>query len=127
MTDRERGIASIEHALEVSVSLRQHLVSNERMGRKMITALKRGVPFSRCVETAGGCAAELRRSTTELISDYEHARHEMRTAFLLPSLDEGMSIGDVGRALGISRQLASRLVRDARTSPQGPRQRTLVS
>jgi hypothetical protein len=116
--ERELAIRTVERTIEASVALRKHLVSMERTGRRMISALRRGTPISKSVETAGANPAELRQSSHDLFSEYEHCRHEMRAAFLLPSLDEGMSIGDIGRALGISRQLASRLVREARdTSP----------
>jgi hypothetical protein len=114
MTDRDRAIGSVEKALEVSAALRRQLLGNERMGRKMISALRRDTPISESVEVAGGCAAELRRSTNDLLAEYELARHQMRAAFLLPSLDEGMSIGDISRKLGVSRQLASRLVKEAK-------------
>ncbi len=116
MTDHQRAIASIEKSLDASAALRRHLVTTERTGRKMIAALQRGVPISEAVAAAGGSTSELRRSTTEMLADYEHARHQMRTAFLLPTLAEGKSIGDIARELGISRQLASRLVREARES-----------
>jgi hypothetical protein len=114
MTDRERAIESIERTMEASVALRKHLLESERSGRKMISALKRGVPIPESVAASGSNAAELRRSTNDLLNDFELARHEMRAAFILPSVDGGMSIGEIGRALGVSRQLASRLVREAR-------------
>jgi len=116
VTDRELAIESIEKALEASATLRRHLLDNERTGRKMIAALRRGVPISESVEASGKCAAELRSSTNELLDDYALARHQMRAAFMLPSLQEGMSIGDVARTLGISRQLASRLVSEAKNA-----------
>jgi hypothetical protein len=116
--ERELAIRTVERTIETSAALRKHLVSTERTGRRIVSALRRGAPISKSVETAGANPAELRKSSHDLFSEYEHCRHEMRAAFLLPSLDEGMSIGDIGRALGISRQLASRLVREARdTSP----------
>jgi DNA-directed RNA polymerase specialized sigma24 family protein len=114
MTDRERAIESIERTMQASVALRKHLLEGERSGRRMISALKRGVPIPDSVAAAGSSAAELRRSTNDLLNDYEGARHEMRTAFILSSVEGGMSIGEIGRVLGVSRQLASRLVREAR-------------
>ena len=114
--ERELAIRTVERTIASSVALRKHLVSTERTGRKMISALRRGVAISKSVETTGASPGELRQSSHDLIAEYEHCRHEMRAAFLLPSLDEGMSIGDIGRALGISRQLASRLVKEARDS-----------
>lgn len=118
MDQREQAILAVERTVEASVALRKHLVSTERTGRKMISALRRGVPISKSVEATGACPAELRQSSHDLIAEFEHCRHEMRAAFLLPSLDEGMTIGEISRTLGVSRQLASRLVKEAReTSP----------
>jgi hypothetical protein len=114
MTDRERAIESVDKTLEASAALRKHLLENERTGRRMISAIKRGVPIPEAVEASGSCAANLRRSTKDLLDNYESARHEMRAAFILPSIDGGMTIGDIGRTLGVSRQLASRLVQEAR-------------
>jgi hypothetical protein len=114
MTDRERAIESVERTLEASAALRKHLLENERTGRRMISAIRRGVPISEAVEASGSCAADLRRSTKDVLDDYESARHVMRAAFILPTVDGGTSIGEIGRTLGISRQLASRLVQEAR-------------
>ena len=114
MTDRERAIESIRRTLDASAALRRHLLETERSGRRMVSALKRGVPIPEAVEASGSSAAELRRSTKDLLDEYEAARHQMRAAFILPSVEGGMSIGELGRTLGVSRQLASRLVREAR-------------
>jgi hypothetical protein len=114
MTERERAIESVERQLEVSAALRRHLLDAERTGRKIITALHSGVPVSEAVGASGRSAADLRRSTNSVFDEYERARHQMRMAFILPSLDEGLSTADIGRALGVSRQLASRLVQDAK-------------
>ena len=119
MPDHQRAIDSIEKALEVSAALRRRLVANERTGRSMVKALRRGDPVSMVVGGTREPASELRRSTTELLADYETVRHHMRTALVLPYLAEGKSIGDLGRELGISRQLASRLVKQAHEMSPG--------
>jgi hypothetical protein len=84
----------------------------------MIAQLKKGTPISASVTGAGSDASALRKSTNEHLAEYEHRRHQMRLSFILPALDEGMSIGDIGRTLGVSRQLAARLVKEARTQVQ---------
>ena len=114
MSDSERAIASVERTLEASAALREHLLEMELTGRRMISAIERGVPITEAVEAAGSSAAEVRSSTKELLDNYESARHEMRAAFILPSVEGGMTIGELGRTLGVSRQLASRLVQEAR-------------
>jgi len=50
----------------------------------------------------------------DLLEEFQHARHKMRIAFMLPSIDDGMSISEIARTLGVSRQLAQRLVHEAR-------------
>jgi hypothetical protein len=46
---------------------------------------------------------------TEAIQEFEAARHQLRLALFSLGKEEGASISEVGRVLGISRQLASRL------------------
>jgi hypothetical protein len=50
-----------------------------------------------------------RRQVTEAIQEFEAARHQLRLALFSLGKEEGASISEVGRVLGISRQLASRL------------------
>ena len=54
-----------------------------------------------------------RRELTSLLDEFEAARHQFRLALFAQCLEEGASVAEVGRALGISRQLASRLVSEA--------------
>jgi hypothetical protein len=69
---------------------------------------------SEVVGAAGGKPADIRQTTNDALEALEHSRHEMRVAFIGPSLDEGMSIGEIGRSLGVSRQLAARFAKEAR-------------
>ena len=100
--------------MAASARLRAGLLRGERIGKAMIRNIEAGVPVSSSVDASGTDAATMRRSTNDLLEDFEHSRHRMRVAFMLPSLAEGMSIGAIGRTLGISRQLASRFVREAK-------------
>lgn len=56
----------------------------------------------------------LRQQMTGAIAGFEEARHQMRVALFDLALEQGSSISEVGRALNISRQLASRLAQEAR-------------
>jgi hypothetical protein len=115
--DSTKGaIRAIEETMAASEALREHLKQGERIGRKMVSALERGTPISEAVEAAGERPAELRQTSQDFLADYESCRHRMREFFMLASLDEGLSIGEVARKLGVSRQLASRLIREARES-----------
>jgi len=58
----------------------------------------------------GHLNAPLRRRTiTEALGEFEDSRHQMRVALFDLCQEEGASASDIGRALGISRQLASRI------------------
>ena len=112
--NQDRAIKAIEATMAASVRLRQGLLFGESIGETMIKHIKDGLPISTSVAASGLDPAKVRSSTLELLADFELCRHKMRLAFMLPSLDEGMSIGAIARTLGISRQLASRLVHEAR-------------
>ncbi len=113
---RAAAIEVIQRAIDISVQLRTCLRSNEVVGRKMIKALESGLPFSGTVSAAGSEPAVVRKTTNELLSEYEQCRHEMRLAFIEPILEEGFTVSEIGRALGTSRQLAARLAKEAKGS-----------
>jgi hypothetical protein len=54
-------------------------------------------------------AAERRQEMNDAIEGFESARHAVRLAFFTLGRTQGATPTSVGRALGISRQLASRL------------------
>jgi hypothetical protein len=56
----------------------------------------------------------IRSEVTEAMDNFEKARHQVRLAFFDLGTDQGKSIAEMGRALGISRQLASRLAAEAK-------------
>ena len=48
------------------------------------------------------------------LDELERARHRVRQSVFALGLSEGMSIGDLGRLYGFSRQLAARIAREVR-------------
>ncbi len=60
-------------------------------------------------------AAEIRQRAAELLQALDSARHQVRVSTFAAGLDEGMTIGDLGRAWGFSRQLASRYAKEAQS------------
>lgn len=108
------AITAVNETISASRALQENLRRGEVMGRKMVATLEKGVAVSASVGAAGGDSAVLRQNTNDCLAEFERCRHKMRIAFIGFSLDEGMTIGDIGRTLGISRQLASRFAREAR-------------
>ncbi|MGO8873684.1 MAG: hypothetical protein ACLQPH_20240 [Acidimicrobiales bacterium] len=56
----------------------------------------------------------LRQEMNDALAALEHSRHQLRLAAMAKCLAHGISIGQLGRAWGISRQLAHRYAREAR-------------
>jgi hypothetical protein len=48
------------------------------------------------------------------MNEVESARHKVRRMAFARGLEEGMSIGELGRIWGFSRQLAARYAKEAR-------------
>jgi len=54
-----------------------------------------------------------RQELNEALEDFEALRHQVRVTFLTLAQEQGTSISEAGRMLGISRQLASRVAAEA--------------
>ncbi len=54
-----------------------------------------------------------RKELNEALEEFERLRHQVRVSFFALATEEGTSISEVGRMLGISRQLASRVAAEA--------------
>ena len=118
--ETQRAIASIERTIEASQALRANLRSGEAIGRQMIQKLRSGTPVSQAVIATGAEPSQLRKNANTLLAEFEDCRHAMRLAFIGPSITEGMTISQIGRDLGVSRQLAARLAKEARDASPAP-------
>jgi len=110
-TKREHLILRQYEVVESSALLRAELLGYEKAMIKIAKRLERGDPAA----TAGlgtGVPAQ-RRQVTEAVEQFEAARHQLRIALFALGMEEGASISEIGRVLGISRQLASRIANEA--------------
>ena len=89
--------------------LREALGVTERRLEILCTEVTRGVALHHALREFD--APERRYDLMERLTNFESARHRMRVACFRRSLADGLSIGEISRLWGISRQLASRLVR----------------
>ena len=106
-SSRRRLIRSIRELNEASADLRENLQRYERSMSKIAERLEKG---ENAVRAANGTSIPSeRRRVTEAIEDFEAARHQLRLALIVLGREEGASLTEIGQALGISRQLASRL------------------
>jgi hypothetical protein len=106
-TKRQHLVETIADLVACSERLRDLLRRYERTMLKIGERLEDGTP---AVAAGKGLSIPSeRRDVTEAIQEFEASRHRLRLALFAVGKDEGASISEIGRALGISRQLASRL------------------
>ncbi len=109
--NRKQLVRRISALVESSKLLREKLERYEQAMSDFKVGLDKGDTVLGATNSAaipGG-----RKTVTPAIDEFESARHELRLALFTVGREEGASISDVGRALGISRQLASRLAAEA--------------
>jgi len=107
----------LEDLIESTMVLERELVTHETVCRRILADVRNDVPIG-CVLPAVH-ADQWRSALTEAIKRFEQTRHRARLVLVSMSLDEGMSIAEIARSWGVSRQLASRWVHEATAQP-GP-------
>jgi uncharacterized Fe-S center protein len=83
------------------------LLRYNKVTTDLISRIERGDPMVEAIQGVKG--ATVRPVVTEAMEVFEAARHRARVAMLALALEQGATQSEVGRALGISRQLAARL------------------
>jgi chromosome segregation ATPase len=111
MSNRERLVRRIAELVASSALLREQLRRYEKAMAKIAEHLEDGAPGISAAKGTG--IPTERQQVTEAIQEFEAARHQLRLALFTLGKEEGASISEVGRVLGISRQLASRLAKEA--------------
>jgi hypothetical protein len=109
---RDDAIADLRDLTEAAARLRNDLRATEGVYRRTTRTLERGTSVAKAMQMVK--ADQVRLGLTESIEDFEYIRHRARLSLTASGLDEGMTIGQIGRAWGISRQLAARYAREAR-------------
>ena len=104
-------VRRIGDLVETSERLREVLRRYERANVDLARRVERGQPTIEAMENID--APDRRKEVTETFDEFEAARHQVRLALMVVSLEEGSNRSDVGRMLGVSRQLASRLAIEA--------------
>jgi len=108
---RQRLIDQIAALVDSAAFLRSELLGYEKTLTSIAARLEKGEPG--IAASSGTAIPAQRRQVTEAIEQFEAARHQLRLALFALGKEEGASISQIGRVLGISRQLASRLAGEA--------------
>jgi hypothetical protein len=103
----KRVVRSASELLEAIEALRSVLEGYDRTVTDLISRVERGDEMVDAIVGVNG--ATVRPEVTEAMDAFEVARHQVRVAMVAAALEQGATASEVGRALGISRQLAARL------------------
>lgn len=112
MVTRKDPTQVVEQLLDALAELRQATRSTEVEIRRALKQHQRGVDVATAVSALE--PATKRHAMNDALKAVEQARHEMRLAVFAEALDQGTSIGELGRIFGFSRQLAARYAKEAR-------------
>jgi len=109
--DREpalRHLAALERATSRLITVARE---SERQTHRIGTMLEREVPVREVMSAFA--AADLRQRMSECLSAYEEARNHVRVDLAALAKAEGMTISELARLWGVSRQLVSRYLRQS--------------
>jgi hypothetical protein len=106
-------VKMVERLLDALAELRKTTRSAESDVRRALKLAQTGSDIATAVVACN--PAGTRQAMNDALDEVESARHAMRLRIFRTGLEEGMSIGDLGRAFGFSRQLASRIAKEARS------------
>jgi hypothetical protein len=107
---RARALAEMERLLAAAITLRTDLEEHEEVCRLIIGRLRAGDQVAPVLDDVH--SHELRPKLTDSLSAYERLRHRARLRLIALGVSEGMTPGDVQRQWAITRQLASRALRE---------------
>jgi hypothetical protein len=104
-------VRELAELAEHTEHIRKVLLNYKKALRDVAQFLQGGdVPIAALTERQGPL---WRREVTDALADFEAARHQVRVRFFALATEQGMSISEVARMLGITRQLASRVAAEA--------------
>jgi hypothetical protein len=112
MTKLERqATSSLKELLDALAEARDEIRRSEQGIRRTLRKVERGERLA--VVVISDEPSESRQSFDDAMEALTALRHRARSLIFALAVEEGLSIGEVGRTWGISRQLASRYVREA--------------
>ena len=106
---RDQFIEDVRHYVEASERLETVMVSFSTSTRAGLDDLSSGMSVSESFRIRD--SATWSRKVSELLDDFERCRRQARASAAAILQEEGMSITEVGRAFGVSHQLASRFAK----------------
>ena len=110
----DRVIADVNRYSEAGERLAARLHQHTAWNNEDIERLRSGVSVTESCRVTG--SADRSRGLTRILAEFEESRRAIRSSTVLALIEEGMTISEIGVVFGVSRQLANRMVRDARAT-----------
>jgi hypothetical protein len=107
----DEAVQSVEQLLDALAEARKAIRATEVALRRALKKVEQGSDVATAIATAH--PAETRQLVNDTLTAVEQCRHEVRRTVFGAALKEGISIGDLGRSWGFSRQMASRYARES--------------
>lgn len=104
----EHLVREISSLIETTESLREVLSRYQQANDNLAKRVGQGESVLEAFDGLDG-AMQGQRELTEKLEEFEAVRHQVRVALFASATAQGVSLSELGRRLGISRQLASRL------------------
>jgi hypothetical protein len=112
MTDKSMQLArALSHMDQCNRDLRSVMQRFEKTTTKLARRVDRGALVVEAVREVTGSVRL--QELHEAEKAFEVARHRARVAIFALAIEQGTNLSEMGRALGISRQLSSRLGAEA--------------
>ena len=116
----ERVIADLQRYSEAGQRLADQLHELARLNAEDVERLRTGVSMTESCELTNSSGRS--RGLTRIMAEFEESRRVIRASTVLGLLEEGRTTSEIGQVFGVSRQLANRLVKDARALYGDPSQ-----
>jgi hypothetical protein len=111
LTNHQELVCRVEELLRADDHLRDVLLAYREANDKLAKFVEQGEPE---VASLMSLTAPIRhQEVSQGIADFEMARRQVRLALIAVAKEQGTTQSEVGRMLGVSRQLVSRLALEA--------------
>jgi hypothetical protein len=108
----DAAIRATEQLIEANKEMRRSLQANELLLRRAQKLLEQGGGIRETFHKVA--PTDPRLAITLALQKLVKARHQLRLSVFAAGLEEGMSIGELSRFWGFSRQLGARYAKEAR-------------
>jgi hypothetical protein len=117
--ERDRFLEAVQRYIEAGEQLIAALSEFNAMNRDALGDLDGGMSVTESFSLRD--SAGWSRRISALLDGFEATRRDTRTSAAAALMEEGSNVTDVGRAFGVSHQLASRIARGNPVDPGPPR------